>query len=251
MENKEIAAILNEISQLLELAGENPFKVRAYAQGARTIETQDRPAAELIQSGELGRIKGIGATLSQQITELVREGETGFLVPPEKAERYARALPLDPISGTPQSMLDSTKTLEFECGGACAVSTARDYVRFAQMLLNGGILDGSRVLGRKTVEFMTADHLGPEIENNIASIEPHRAGYGFGLGVAVRRQAGMASTIGSSGDYFWNGAFGTSFWVDPKEELVAVVMMHAPGNPEVRQDVRQAVSSFVLQAIEA
>ncbi|MCU0577923.1 MAG: DNA polymerase/3'-5' exonuclease PolX [Desulfobacterota bacterium] len=78
MENKEIAAVLNEISQLLELAGENPFKVRAYAQGARTIEIQDRPAVELISKGELARIKGIGATLSQQITELVRDGETAL-----------------------------------------------------------------------------------------------------------------------------------------------------------------------------
>ncbi|MBI5582575.1 MAG: DNA polymerase/3'-5' exonuclease PolX [Deltaproteobacteria bacterium] len=78
MENKEIAAVLNEISQLLELAGENPFKVRAYAQGARVIEAQDRPAAELMGSGELARIKGIGATLSQQIAELVREGETAL-----------------------------------------------------------------------------------------------------------------------------------------------------------------------------
>jgi DNA polymerase (family 10) len=78
MENKEIAGVLNEISQLLELAGENPFKVRAYAQGARVIEAQDRPAAELLRSGELARIKGIGASLSQQIGELVREGETAL-----------------------------------------------------------------------------------------------------------------------------------------------------------------------------
>jgi DNA polymerase (family 10) len=78
MDNREIAAVLNEISQLLELAGENPFKIRAFAQGARTIETQDRPAAELIHSGELARIKGIGATLSQQITDLVRDGETAL-----------------------------------------------------------------------------------------------------------------------------------------------------------------------------
>ena len=78
MENREIARILDELAQLLELAGENPFKVRAYAQGARAIEILDRPVAELIPSGELGRIKGIGSTLNRQITELIRNGSIGL-----------------------------------------------------------------------------------------------------------------------------------------------------------------------------
>jgi CubicO group peptidase (beta-lactamase class C family) len=192
----------------------------------------------------------LGAYLKERIFTPLKMADTAFIVPPEKASRYARPLLVDPNSGAPQQMLDSTKPVRFECGGGCAVSTAGDYIRFAQMLLNGGTLEGVRILSPKTVEFMVADHLGPEIENNIVSTEPQRAGYGFGLGVAVRRQTGVASTIGSTGDYFWNGAFGTAFWVDPKEQLAVVMMLLAPGSLEIRQHYRQMLSSYVMQAIE-
>lgn len=199
--------------------------------------------------------KASGATLGEYLRERVfaplKMSDSGFLVPPSKVSRYARSLPIDPDSGKPQPLyLDSTQPTKFECAGGCAVSTAGDYVRFAQMLLNGGTLDGVRILGPRTVGFMVADHLGPEIENNIASVEPQRAGYGFGLGFAVRRQLGGASTIGSPGDYFWNGASGTTFWVDPKEQLVVVFMMLAPGSLPTRQHYRQLLSSYVMQAIE-
>ena len=192
----------------------------------------------------------LGAYLNERVFAPLKMTDTGFILPPGKASRYARALPIDPNTGAPQLMLDSTKPVKFECGGGCAVSTAGDYVRFAQMLLNGGTLDGVRILSPKTVEFMVADHLGPEVENNIVSTEPQRGGYGFGLGVAVRRQTGVASTIGSTGDYFWNGAFGTAFWVDPKEQLAVVMMLLAPGSLETRQHYRQVLSSYVMQAIE-
>jgi CubicO group peptidase (beta-lactamase class C family) len=97
-------------------------------------------------------------------------GDTAFAVPEGKGERYARALPNDPLSGKPQSVLHAAgKPLKFECGGGCAVSTASDYLRFCQMLLNRGALDGAHILGRKTVEYMTADHLGPEIRNTLAA----------------------------------------------------------------------------------
>jgi len=192
----------------------------------------------------------LGAYLQERIFAPLKMVDTGFIVPPEKASRYAQPLPIDPSSGAPQAMIDLTKPLKFECGGGCAVSTAGDYIRFAQMLLNGGTLDGARILSPKTVEFMVADHLGPEIENNITVTEAQRAGYGFGLGVAVRRQTGVASTIGSTGDYFWNGAYGTAFWVDPKEQLAVVMMMLAPGSLATRQHYRQVLSSYVIQAIE-
>ena len=123
-------------------------------------------------------------------------------------------------------------------------------LRFGQMLLNEGSLDGVSILGPRTIRYMTTDHLGSEIENNIQNVEPQRVGYGFGLGVAVRRQPGVASTVGSVGDYFWNGAYGTSFWVDPKEQLVVVLMMLAPGSPEIRQQYRLLLNAFVYQAIE-
>ncbi len=191
----------------------------------------------------------LGAYLHESVLEPLAMKDTSYLVTGGDAHRYARALPLDPMTGQPQPMFDSTRPLKFECGGSGMVSTAGDYLRFAQMLLNGGQLDEKRILSRKTVEYMVADHLGPQIDNRIASIEPQRAGYGFGLGLAVRRQCGVASTIGSAGDYFWNGAFGTSFWVDPQEQVVGVLMMHAPGSGEIRQHYRQAVVAHTLQAI--
>jgi CubicO group peptidase (beta-lactamase class C family) len=193
----------------------------------------------------------LGSMLSSNLFVPLGMPDTGFIVPPEKASRYAKPLPLNPITGSPQPMpMEATKPTKFECGGGCGVSTAGDYLRFGQMLLNEGSLDGVRILGPRTVQYMTTDHLGAEIENNVHSIEPQRAGYGFGLGFAVRRQPGVASTVGSAGDYFWNGAFGTAFWVDPKEQLVVVLMMQAPGSLEIRQQSRLLLSAFVYQAIE-
>ena len=84
--------------------------------------------------------------------------------PEAKKGRYALAFPNDPLTNKPQSVLHASgKPIKFECGGACAVSSTMDYLRFAQMLVNGGTLDGKRILSRKTVELMTADQLGPEV----------------------------------------------------------------------------------------
>jgi CubicO group peptidase (beta-lactamase class C family) len=189
----------------------------------------------------------LGQFLQERLFKPLRMPDTGFLIPPDKVTRYAKALPSDPDTGKPQSVLDSTKPLKFECGGGCAASTAGDYIRFAQMLLNKGSLDGTRILGRKTVEHMTADHLGPEVKNNIALVDASRAGYGFGLGVAVRKQDGLSPLAGSTGDYSWGGAYGTNFWVDPKEELAVVFMAHAPG--PIRVHYRQVLNALVAQAL--
>ena len=192
--------------------------------------------------------KSLGEFLAERIWRPLGMVDTSFTVPADKQGRYARALEKDPLSGQPQSVLHATgKPLKMECGGGCAVSTTADYIRFAQMLANGGVLDGKRLLGRKTVEFMTADHLAAEVENNVAVTEPSRKGYGFGLGFAVRRQAGISAVAGSAGDYNWAGAFGTFFWVDPKEQLVAVYMSAAPG--PIRQEHRALFTDLVLQAL--
>jgi CubicO group peptidase (beta-lactamase class C family) len=99
-----------------------------------------------------------------------------------------------------------------------------DYARFCAMLLNNGRLDGTQYLGRKTIEFMTSDHLG-SIPGNADILPP---GHGFGLGFAVRTAAGISPFPGSVGNYYWSGAAGTSFWVDPAERLFAVLMIQAP-----------------------
>src|SRR6185503_9137238 len=143
-----------------------------------------------------------GRTLGQYLRERVWQplgmADTGFNVPADKQRRYAKAFANDPDTGKPQFVLDLTQPLKFECGGGCAASTAGDYIRFAQMLANKGRLDNAQILGKKTVEFMTADHLAPNTVNNIPKVDPARIGYGFGLGVAVRRQDGISPINGSA-----------------------------------------------------
>lgn len=138
-------------------------------------------------------------------------------------------------------------------GGGGMVGTAIDYARFCQALLNGGRLEETQIVSRKTVELMTADHLlpGTRYESDVPSYYGVLAptpenGQGFGLGFAVRTEAGRSTTPGSVGDYFWAGAYGTYFWVDPKEELYAVLMAQAPNE---RRELRPAFRQAVYQAI--
>jgi CubicO group peptidase (beta-lactamase class C family) len=201
-------------------------------------------------SDVLGRVvevitgKTLGQVLDDRVFRPLKMSDTAFVVPKDKQGRIAQGLATDPDTREPVTLPDVTVAPKFECGGACAVSTAGDYVRFAQMLLNRGTLDGVRVLAPKTVEYMTADHLGTGIVNGITN---PGAGYGFGLGFAVRRENGIADVAGSAGDYHWAGAFGTSFWVDPREQLVVVAMTQAPG--PIRTHYRRLMRSLVLQAI--
>lgn len=151
--------------------------------------------------------------------------DTAFHVPPRHHPRLAEAFAEDPDSGLGVRLLEVRDAPNFESGGGGLVSTAGDYARFLQMLLNGGTLDGTRLLSRKTIELMTADHLGP-ITGAPDLLLP---GHGFGLGFAVRLHAGIAQVPGSIGQYFWGGLAGTTFWVDPAEQLFALMLIQAPG----------------------
>lgn len=129
------------------------------------------------------------------------------------------------------------------------MSTASDYLRFAQMLLDGGKLGNARILSRSAVALMTADHLGPNIA---APIHPGQIllgvpGYTFGLGFMVRQGAGVAGVPGSPGEFMWGGAAGTFFWVDPKEQLAVVYMSQGPFG--TRAYYRRLVKQLVSQAI--
>jgi CubicO group peptidase (beta-lactamase class C family) len=122
------------------------------------------------------------------------------------------------------------------------VGTAMDYARFLGMLHGNGRLGSTRLLGRKTVEFMTSDHLG-SITGPADLLPP---GHGFGLGFAVRTQAGLAPFPGSVGSYYWGGAAGTTFWVDPVERLFAVLMLQAP---QQREHYRVLFRDMVYAAV--
>jgi len=168
--------------------------------------------------------------------------DTGFHVPAEQLHRLAEPFAKDPDSGAEVKVLDVREPVAMDMGGGGLVSTAADYARFCQMLINGGQLDGHRLLSRKTVELMTSDHLGG-LPSMSELLPP---GHGFGLGFAVRLQTGIAPVAGSEGMYFWGGMAGTTFFIDPKEELYAVLMVQAPGQ---RDEVRALFRNLVYAAI--
>lgn len=190
----------------------------------------------------------LGRYLDERIFAPLGMIDTAFTVPPDKVARYAKALPTDPVTRAPQKLRDGTTPHKFDCGGGCAVSTAADYLRFAQMLLDGGGLEGVRILGRKTVEYMTSDQLTAGIDITRLNEWPNLNGYGFGLGVAVRRGAGLGGMPSSAGEFHWAGSTGTYFWADPAERLAVVFMAHAPGT--IRFYHRQLLHALVLQALE-
>ena len=159
--------------------------------------------------------------------------DTGFSVPERQVERFAAcyargaAKDLVPVDDPVESAYLDTPS--FLAGGGGLVSTAPDYARFCRMLLEGGEIDGQRVLGRKTVELMTANHLPgdgsmAEFALNGGYGEVGFDGMGFGLGVAVGQGPAATGVIGSAGEYMWGGAASTLFWVDPAEELIVVFM---------------------------
>jgi CubicO group peptidase (beta-lactamase class C family) len=153
--------------------------------------------------------------------------DTSFYVTDKaKQGRIAEPFPDDRSIGVDAEFNDPRVAQAAESGGGGMVGTALDYARFCQMLLNGGTLDGKRILGPKTVAFMTSDHLGTAVAPGPLYLPG--AGFGFGLGFAVRKDAGVSSFAGSVGEYNWGGAGGTYFWVDPKEDMFVVFMMQSP-----------------------
>jgi CubicO group peptidase (beta-lactamase class C family) len=153
--------------------------------------------------------KGLGAVLGERLWGPLGMLDTGFALPLDKAHRYARALAKDPLSdaANPQIHHAGDKPQIWDSGGGGAVSTVTDYLRFAEAMRAGGTLGSAQILGRATTALMTSDHLPASLNNRIAdSMDPAAAGYGFGLGFAVRRQSGIAAMAGSAGDYYWSGS---------------------------------------------
>jgi CubicO group peptidase (beta-lactamase class C family) len=163
--------------------------------------------------------------LEQRIFKPLGMNDTGYWVPADKQNRFAKLYaPADGWTIKPNTTPAQSSYLKPAVnfgGGSQSVSTAADYLRFCQMLLNGGELDGVRILSRKTVELMTSDHLGDMPRSS--PILP--VGYGFGFTMAVGLGAGKTGVIGSEGEYFWGGAAGTRFWIDPKEQMIGIFMI--------------------------
>jgi CubicO group peptidase (beta-lactamase class C family) len=204
------------------------------------------------------RISGrrLDAFLREEIFAPLGMQDTGFCVPPEQRGRFATNYTRMPdkslrveddaaasVYATPPALLS---------GGGGLVSTASDYWRFCQMLLNGGELDGARVLGRKTIELMTTNHLpgGADIARlNLGGqfSQVTYDGVGFGLGFSVTLDLARAQTVGSPGEYAWGGAASTAFWIDPAEELIVIFMVQLM--PSGTFNFRGQLKSIVYPAI--
>jgi CubicO group peptidase (beta-lactamase class C family) len=189
----------------------------------------------------VGKISGLpfDTFLQERILKPLGMTDTGFHVPVEKAQRLAACYAVGQLGSAVAA--DSKLTLQddprtssylkppsFFSGGGGLVSTAADYMRFARMLLGGGELDGVRILGRKTLELMTANHLPggadlPQLSRSMFS-EAAYNGVGFGLGFATTLTPAQTLTLGSAGDFFWGGAASTFFVVDPREEMILLLL---------------------------
>ncbi len=236
-------------ARLLETVATNEEMVRKLSE--LPLVHQPGTAFEYSHSTDvLGRLvevvsgKRLDRFLEERILLPLGMKDTKFYLSAKEAERlvtlYQRgeSPPLKPLDGGRESRLVVGPKTWFSGGGGL-VSTAGDYYRFLQMLLNGGELDGTRLVSRKTVELMTTDHVGKEI--------PIYPGYGFGLGFAVRQELGKGRSLGSEGDYTWGGIFNTVFWVDPKEELILIFLTNfSPYD----LDQRWYVKTLVYQAID-
>lgn len=204
----------------------------------------------------LGRVleaasgKKLGDLLAERIFKPLGMADTGFTVPASEWKRIAEPLINDPLTGKPNGeMLNVKAEPKNDSGGAGAVSTASDYLRFTQMLLNEGKLNGVRYLSPTTVRLMASDHLAGRAGFPVTpgQLLMGVEGYTFGLGFMVRQEAGIAAVPGSPGEYMWAGASGTFFWIDPKENMTVIMMAQTPGS--IRSVFRRQIKQLVAQAI--
>jgi CubicO group peptidase (beta-lactamase class C family) len=187
----------------------------------------------------------------ERILKPLKMDDTGFWVEqPEKHGRIAQPH-VDPTTGMRPVVADVSRRPNWLSGGGGMVSTAVDYARFCQFLLNGGQLDGVRLVSRKTVEYMTSDHLPPGTRVNgfpIAVVDARAEnGQSFGLGFTVRVTAGRSAVPGSVGDFGWVGIHGTQFWVDPNEQMFAVMMVQTT-DPATRAKYWTLMRDLVYQS---
>lgn len=193
--------------------------------------------------------KRLNDFMQERMFRPLRMVDTGFSVPPGQGNRLAEPFDKDPATGTPNKLIDVSRAPGNDSGGAGGVGTAGDYLRYCQAMLNGGQLDGARILSPATVRLMTSDHLGTAITtaSNPGVLLLGTQGYTFGLGFLVRPSDGIAAVHGSAGEFTWAGYAGTYFWAEPREQICAVYMTQAPS--PLRASYRRMMKGLVAQAI--
>jgi CubicO group peptidase (beta-lactamase class C family) len=199
----------------------------------------------------LGRVIEVvtGKSLYQAAKDMLLDPlgmtDTSFYVTdPAKQGRIAEPFAHDRAIGAGVVVNDPRVARKYESGGGGMVSTATDYARFLLMLSNGGTLDGKRYVAPRILAYMTSDHMGDVVRRGPYDLLG--PGYKFGLGFAVRTESGLAPYAGSAGDFYWGGAGGTAFWVDPKERMFVVYMMQSPGK---RLQYRVLLRNMIYAAI--
>jgi len=206
----------------------------------------------------LGRVveaasgKRLAVVLDERLFKPLKMVDSSFWLPPEKMSRLAQPLPVDPASGQKISVLDVSAEPMNDSGGAGALSTANDYLRFAQMLLNQGELSGVRILAPATVQLMTSNHLPARLMTGDFSIGPAiiRPGMGWGYDCAVVSDPMQAEEVVGKGTFFWWGAADTWFWADPTNDLIFIGMtqrMYGPGAPYTEGLSRPPVYQALLK----
>jgi CubicO group peptidase (beta-lactamase class C family) len=186
----------------------------------------------------------LGSYLKNSLWDPMGMFDTGFSTSVEQRNRLAKPFKNDPLTGKPQRIETVEVDPTFHCGGGCAFTTVPDYLKFGVMLVNNGKFQKNQILSPAFVKLMLSNHISTNIKNNVAKVEPHRDGFGFGLGVAVRTQDGVASVPGDIGEATWNGAYGTGFVVDPAQKLVIVFATAAPG--DIRKYYREQLQDIIF-----
>jgi CubicO group peptidase (beta-lactamase class C family) len=187
--------------------------------------------------------------LKQHVFDPLGMKDTSFTVPAGKQARFAEIYELAPGGGIRPVAGDTPRAqfregARFKSGGGGLTSTVGDYLRFAQMMLNGGELDGVRLLSPKTVALMTAPALR---DDQVDYLKPFMPGYNTGLGVAVLTDLGRSELPGSVGEFNWAGAASTYFFVDPKEKLIAVLVTQY--FPFTQYPLREELKALTYQAL--
>jgi CubicO group peptidase (beta-lactamase class C family) len=191
------------------------------------------------------RISGmtLGAYFKQYIFDPLNMDDTGFYIPEDKLQRAAQGYDYNTES-YPAHLSNVAVEPKMHSGGGGLVSTLYDYALFSQMMLNGGEMNGVKLLSPKTVELMTSNHLEAKVDQGDLYLPG--PGYGFGLGFAVRLETGVSYDAGTQGDYRWGGWAGTGFWIDPREELIAIFMIQDVASSGY---LRSRFKNLVYQAI--
>ena len=193
--------------------------------------------------------------LHDEIFEPLGMQDTGFFVPPDKQPRlpacYERRMNRKLVLQDDPANSAYLSPPEFQSGGGGLVSTAHDYLRFAEMMRRGGELDGVRIVSRKTVELMTQNHLPGNVDltqmaQGTFSETPYE-GVGFGLGFSINLGPGRTGAAGSAGEFAWGGAASTAFWIDPAEELTVVFLTQLL--PSATYDFRAQLRAIIYGAI--